>query len=111
MSTLAVVKTGGKQYLVKEGDIITVDRLPNKEKETVALETLAIFDNEKDLFELGTPKLTKATKSQVVTNLKGDKIRVAKFKAKVRYRRVKGFRPMLTKIKILRIANSNNNSK
>lgn len=104
MVKLAVVKTGGKQYLVKEGDIITVDRLPNKEKDSLELETLAVFDNEKDLFELGTPKLTKATKSQVIASLKGDKIRVAKFKAKVRYRKVKGFRAQLTQLKIVEIS-------
>lgn len=102
MVRFAVVKTGGKQYLVKENDEIFVDRLPVEEKKTVELETLAVFSDEKDL-EIGTPILAKKIKAVVLENLKGDKIRVAKFKAKVRYRRVRGFRPQLSKIKIEKI--------
>lgn len=103
MIKLAVVKTGGKQYLVKENDVIIVDRLDTPEKEKLTLETLAVFDEAEKILEVGTPMLTKATKAEVLAHLKGDKIRVAKFKAKVRYRRVKGFRPKLTKLKIVKI--------
>ena len=103
MVNYAVVKTGGKQYLVKVGDSITVDRLPNKEKEIIDLETLAIFDTEGKTFELGAPFLTKKVKAEVVITGKGEKIRVARFKAKVRYRKVRGFRPQLTTLKITKI--------
>ena len=102
MGKFAVVKTGGKQYLVKENDEIVVDRLDAKEKDVLELETLAVFDPEKDI-ELGTPSLEKKVKAEVISNLKGEKIRVARFKAKSRYRKVKGFRPFLSKIKITRI--------
>ncbi len=102
MSTYAVVIAGGKQYLVKENDEIIVERLKNKEKEEIELETLAVFNDQEDL-QLGEPVLSKKTKAVIVANLKGDKIRVAKFKAKVRYRKVKGFRPRLSKIKITKI--------
>ena len=103
MVNYAVVKTGGKQYLVKEGDLITVDRLPNKEKEKIDLVTLAVFDTEGKAFELGNPFLTKKVKAEIVMTGKGEKIRVARFKAKVRYRKVKGFRPQLTTLKIIKI--------
>lgn len=103
MVNLAVVKTGGKQYLVKESDLITVDLVDAKEKETIELETLATFDNEGKTVELGTPALTKKIKAEVVTHGQGEKIRVAKFKAKVRYRKVMGFRPQLTTLKIGKI--------
>jgi len=53
--------------------------------------------------ELGTPTLSSKIKATVIDHLKGDKIRVARFKAKSRYRKVKGFRAQLTKIKILKI--------
>lgn len=98
----AVIRTGGKQYLIKENDELFVDRLPYEEKKAVELETLATFTDEKDLV-LGMPVLAKKTKAVILQNLKGDKIRVAKFKAKVRYRRVRGFRPQLSKIKIEQI--------
>lgn len=103
MNKFAVIKTGGKQYLVKEGDQIVVDKLDNKEKEKVELETLAIFDEEGKELALGTPNLEKKVVAEVISHDKGEKIRVARFKAKVRYRKVKGFRPLLTTLKIAKI--------
>ncbi len=104
MSTYAVVQTGGKQYVVKENDTLAVDRLEGKEDAALELPVLATFDNEKGTVELGNPLLSKKTKVQIVSHVKGDKIRVAKFKAKVRYRKVKGFRAQLTKLKIVKIS-------
>jgi len=98
-----VIKTGGKQYLVKENSLLTVDLLDSPEKEKINLEALAFFDEEGQNLELGTPSLKKTVEAEVIEHLKGDKIRVAKFKSKVRYRKVKGFRPRLTKIKITKI--------
>jgi len=104
MDKLAVIKTGGKQYLVKEGDEIIVDHIFSKKDEEIELPVLAMIDNKKEDIEIGQPILKKTAKAKVVNDLiKGDKIRVARFKAKVRYRRVKGFRPTLTKIKIIKI--------
>lgn len=103
MSIYAVVKTGGKQYLVKENDEIVVDRIDRKENDEIELPALASFDNGNGKVELGNPQLKKTVKAKVVSQLKGDKIRVAKFKAKVRYRKVKGFRAQLTKIKIMKV--------
>lgn len=121
MVNYAVVKTGGKQYLVKENDMITVDKLSDftkispsskptgdkpadkEKKEVIELETLAIFDTEGKTFELGTPFLTKKVKAEIIFTGKGEKIRVARFKAKVRYRKVRGFRPQLTTLKIIKV--------
>lgn len=97
---MAVIKTGGKQYLVKENDEIIVDRVSAEEKAKIDLETLAIFDPEKDI-ELGLPTLKDKIKAEVLEHVKGDKIRVARFKAKVRFRKVRGFRSSLSRIKIL----------
>ena len=101
MAKFSVIKSGGKQYLVGENQEVVVDKLPGKARDTVELETLAVIDGEN--LDLGTPVLKQVTKAQIVEQMKGDKIRVAKFKAKVRYRRVNGFRAELTKIKILSI--------
>ncbi|KKR31166.1 MAG: 50S ribosomal protein L21 [Candidatus Gottesmanbacteria bacterium GW2011_GWC2_39_8] len=103
MVTFAVVKTGGQQFLVKENDVITVSKLEKKDKEKIELETLAIFDDEGKSVEIGTPYLTKKVRAEVVAQGKGLKIRVARFKAKSRYRKVTGFRPQLTTLKILKI--------
>ena len=98
----AVILIGGKQYLVKEGDTITVDSLKNNSKEALELPVLLKFTSEEDV-TYGNPHLEGACKAEVVEHLKGDKIRVAKFKSKVRYRKVRGFRPQLTTIKIVKI--------
>lgn len=104
MISFAVVKTGGKQYVVKAQDELVVDKIDANENDTIELSTLARFDDEGTKFELGTPTLTKTVKAQVVGHMKGDKLYIAKFKAKVRYRRVTGFRPHLTKLKITDIS-------
>lgn len=104
MARLAVIKTGGKQYLVKMNDEIIVNYIPgNKEKDTLDLETLSFFDEDGGKVEMGSPALASSVKAEIISHLKGDKIRVAKFHAKVRYRRVTGFRPMLTKLKITKV--------
>lgn len=113
MVTYAVVKTGGKQYLIKDGMTITVDQLnvepasakasTGKEGKKVKLETLLKFDEEGKAFELGQPILEEKVSAEVVNNVKGDKIRIAKFKAKSRYRKVRGFRARLTKLKIIKV--------
>ena len=98
MAKMAVIKTGGKQYLVKEQDEIFVDRLEGNQNDKIDLETLAIL--EADAVKLGEPILNEKVEAIIVDQVKGDKIRVAKFKSKVRYRKVRGFRQMLSKIKI-----------
>lgn len=103
MSKYAVIKTGGKQYIVKEGQEIIVDQLNLEKKTKTDLEVLAIFDDEGKQIDLGAPKLDTKVQAEVVDNLLGDKVRVAHFKAKVRYRKVRGFRQKLSKIKILKI--------
>lgn len=103
MLKYAVVKTGGKQYLVKDNLEITVDRVLQKEGEEILLQALSIFDDKGDSLELGMPFLPRKIKAKVVSHLKGEKLRIAHFKAKVRYRKVKGFRPMLSRIKIIKI--------
>ena len=103
MVSYAVVKTGGKQYLVKEGMTIIVDQL-NLEKGTeIELEILVKLEEEGKAFKLGQPLLKEKVSAEVIDNVKGDKIRIAKFKAKSRYRKVRGFRARLTKLKIIKV--------
>ncbi len=103
MSKLAVIKTGGKQYLVKENQDLVVDHLKVKQNDVIDLEVLATFDDEKKSVTLGKPALKEKAQAKIMEQFKGDKIRVARFKAKVRYRKVKGFRPSLSRIQIVKI--------
>ncbi len=102
MAKHAVIRTGGKQFLVQENDEILVQNTSGKEKDTIELDTLAVFDGP-EAVSLGTPVLPNRTKAVIVSHVKGDKVKVSRFKAKVRYRKVTGFRAQLTKIKILSI--------
>lgn len=103
MAKAAIIRTGGKQFLVRENDVIFVQKLENKENDKIELETLATFDEEAGALDMGAPALKSTVSAEVVGQVKGEKVRVAKFKAKVRYRRVNGFRAQLTKIKIVKI--------
>ncbi|OGK16993.1 50S ribosomal protein L21 [Candidatus Roizmanbacteria bacterium RIFCSPHIGHO2_01_FULL_39_12b] len=97
----AVVKTGGKQYLVRENEEIIVDFLSLEPKKTVELEKLAEGNLETGAVSVGKPLLKTTTKAEILENVKGDKLRVARFRAKTRTRKVTGFRPILSKIKIV----------
>lgn len=100
----AVVKIGGTQYKVGEGEELTVDRLPQKEEEIVNFPEVFLLVDDGQV-KIGQPIISGvAVDAKVVSHLKGEKIRVARFKAKSRYRRVKGFRAALTKIRIEKIA-------
>lgn len=96
----AIIKTGGKQYFVKNGDEIFVENLNLEPKSKIELDCLAVGDIETNTIEMGTPFLKEKVSAEVLENLKGDKLRISKFKAKTRYRKIQGFRHHLSKIKI-----------
>lgn len=96
----AVIKTGGKQYRVSKDEIIEVERLDVKPGEKFSIEDvlLHVVDGAS---KVGKPKLTGVVvKVTVLEHLKGEKLRISKFKAKSKYRRVMGHRQHLTKLKI-----------
>lgn len=99
----AVIKTGGKQYKVSEGDVITVERVETPVDSTITFnEVLFVADEGKVSF--GQPVLKDVkVEGKVLENLRGEKLRIAKFKAKARYRRVTGHRQELSKIQIATI--------
>ena len=95
----AVVRTGGKQYRVEEGAIVSVDRLAGEPGTTVTLDDV-LFAADGD--KVGPGAGVKVT-AEIVAHEKGEKIKVLKYKNKTRYRRLSGQRPLATKIKILKI--------
>lgn len=106
-----VIRAGGKQYKVSKGSIIEVDRLfVDKDKEIILDDVLLWVSNGN--IQIGKPKVSDIrVKAKVLEHKKGEKIRVAKFKAKVRYRRVMGFRPLLTRLEIVDIGSSETKEK
>ena len=102
MSKFAVVKTGGKQYRVKEGDTIKVEKLEAEPKSKVKLDTLLVAEGAK--IELGTPSLGEKVEAEVIETVKGDKVTVVKYKNKTRYKRTLGHRQIKTELKITSIA-------
>jgi large subunit ribosomal protein L21 len=95
-----VVKTGGKQYKISEGDIVEVERLALDGKKEVVFDDVLLYTAD-GVVTVGTPMLSNVeVKATVLGDIRGKKIRVAKYKAKVRYRRVTGHRQALTRIQI-----------
>lgn len=104
MAKIAVIKTGGKQYKVKEGDILSIEKISGKEGDKVELEVLMIADDDAKEVSIGRPVLdAKKVAAKIEKQFKDKKITVIKYKAKVRYRRKKGHRQNLTKVKIEKI--------
>ncbi|MDD5749053.1 MAG: 50S ribosomal protein L21 [Actinomycetota bacterium] len=101
----AVIRTGSKQYRVEPGDIITVEKLnPNKGNVLKFRDVLLVNDGDDLIVE--KEKLKKFhVKARVMEQVKGKKILVFKFKPKKGYKRKKGHRQELTKVKIEGIVN------
>lgn len=90
----AVVELQWHQYIVQEGDIITVDTVDLDEGKPMTIDTvLLMFDEKGEKVSIGSPYIAKAKVECVVEkNQKGEKISVTKFKRKNRYARTIGFR-------------------
>jgi len=99
----AIIKVGGSQYRVSEGDEIDVFRLPEEEKKKIVLDQVLLVKNNSKVM-VGQPLVAGAkVEAETVKRFRGDKIRVATYKAKSRYRRVKGHRDELTRVKVEKI--------
>jgi large subunit ribosomal protein L21 len=101
MSKIAVVRTGGKQYKVAEGQTLKVEKIKDaKEGEKVAFETLLISSPDGKDLSVGKPSLGDKTEAEVVENGRNNKVNVVKFKNKTRYKRNIGHKQHYTKVKI-----------
>ncbi|MCX6723525.1 MAG: 50S ribosomal protein L21 [Candidatus Staskawiczbacteria bacterium] len=99
---LAIIKTGGKQYIVKPGDKLKVEKLDKKEGETFAFsEVLLVEKNDK--VEIGAPFLKAEVSAKILSHGKGDKIIVYKYKSKKRESRKIGHRQPYTEVEIMGI--------
>lgn len=99
----AVIKTGGKQYVVKEGDVLSVEKLNVEPAQKILFaEVLLVETGEKTL--IGMPFVAQAAVvAEVLKNFKDEKVLVFKKKRRKQYRRTRGHRQQLTEIKIVKI--------
>ncbi len=94
----AVVKSGGKQYRVSEGQELVVDRLEGEVGDPVELPVGFVADEEG--LDLGA----RTARAEILEHLRGDKIYVYKYKPKKGYRKKTGHRQELTRIRILEVS-------
>ena len=100
----AIIETGGKQYRVKEGDQVFIEKLQVEAEEKVTFDSiLAVFDG--DDAKIGAPYVKGAkVEASVVKNVKSKKVIVYKMHAKKGYRRKQGHRQPYTKVQIEKIS-------
>jgi large subunit ribosomal protein L21 len=98
----AVVKIGGKQFIVAEKETLLVDLLPDSTKELI-LDALLVIDGDKTQVGQPTVKGVTVTAKVIEDLVKGDKIRVIRYKAKKRVHKESGHRQKYSKIEIISI--------
>ncbi len=97
---LAVIKTGGKQYLVQPGDKIKIEKLENKEGDKITFSEVLLVQKDKKI-EIGKPIVKDAeVQAKVLSQGKADKVVVYKYKSKKRYSKKMGHRQPYTEIEI-----------
>ncbi len=95
----AVIKTGGKQYRVIEGQTLLIERLPDDVGATVTLQPLLLAGDGDPVFE-GDGLAGASVQAEIVAHERGPKLRIFKFKPKRGYKRRTGHRQELTRIRI-----------
>ncbi len=96
--TSAIIETGGKQYSIKVGDLITVERLPVEIGGSTIIDKILLMKADKEL-SVGLPYVEKAVvKATVIEHSLGKKVRAFKMRRRKKSRRTQGFRRMLSKI-------------
>lgn len=100
---LAIIKTGGKQYRVKPGGKIKVEKLPGEAGEPVVFDEVLMKDDDKEII-LGNPFVSGAkAEGKIIRTEKGKKVTGIKFKAKKRYKVKFGHRQIFTEVEITAI--------
>jgi large subunit ribosomal protein L21 len=97
----AIIKTGGKQYRVEQGQSLLVERLPAADGDSVELQPLLVVDGSDVVDGDGLSGVT--VSARVVAHERGPKLRVVKFKPKRGYKRRTGHRQELTRIEVTEV--------
>ena len=96
----AVIRTGGKQYKVKVGDLIDVEKLGGDDGASLELEPLLVVDDDGNVTSAAADLAKAKVTASVVDQHRGKKIRVFTYKNKTRQRRTLGHRQSLTRLKV-----------
>ncbi len=103
MSQLAVIKTGGKQYIVSPGKKIKIEKIDAKEGEEIVFDNVLLFDDGKET-KIGTPILSEIkVKGKILSQDKHKKVSVFKYKPKKRHKVKKGHRQPFSEVEITKI--------
>lgn len=98
---IAVIRTGGKQYKVKEGQILKIEKIAGNAGDKIEFEVLLTSDEEGKDVKVGKPTVSGAkVGAEILEQGRARKVNVIKYKPKVRYRRKAGHRQMYTRVKI-----------
>lgn len=99
----SVIATGGKQYLVKTGETLKLEKLAVEVGETIVFDKVLLsMDDDGGNVKIGTPYVAGVTvKAEVLKQSKYPTVRVEKFKNKVRFHKVHGQRQRYTEVKIV----------
>ncbi|MFC1700622.1 50S ribosomal protein L21 [Patescibacteria group bacterium] len=101
---IAVIRTGGKQYMVSPGDKIKIEKIEASVDNEVDFNEVLLTIDDNGKVELGTPLVEKAmVKVKVLEQGRGDKITILKYRPKKRYQKKMGHRQPYTKIEILKV--------
>ena len=95
----AIIETGGKQYRVQEGDVITIEKLNTAVGDAVCFDHVLVLGEGEDI-QIGTPYVGTAVEGKVVEEGKGKKVIIFKYKSKKDYRKKQGHRQPFTKVEI-----------
>jgi large subunit ribosomal protein L21 len=100
----AVIKTGGKQYLVKEGDKIKIEKIDKEVGAEIVFDQVLLLEKKEGETKIGQPILPNVkVLGKVISQGKGEKITVLKYKPKRRYRVKRGHRQRYTEVEIVKI--------
>ena len=101
---IAVIKTGGKQYIVSPGDKIKIEKLDIEEAKPVEFSEVLLLEKDNEL-KIGTPLIEGAKViGKILEQGKAEKVVVFKYKPKTRYRKKKGHRQPFTQVEITDIS-------
>ena len=98
----AVIRTGGKQYKISQGDKLKIEKLEVEPGKSFDFDEVLLTVNE-DKVQIGKPILSSKVKATVVDQVKGEKISIFKYKAKTGYHKKTGHRQKLTLVQIDKI--------
>ena len=102
--TLVIIKTGGKQYIVSEGQKLKIEKLNRNEGDEFEFDKVLLFANGSEV-KIGQPVVNGVkVKAKVLKQGRGEKKMVFRFKSKTRYKKKKGHRQPFTEVEILNIS-------